>query len=340
MGSSGARLVAIAGHRGLRVCSALVFAIAVPRQSVTAQTAPAADDALRTGEHNVVLNGVRIWYRVAGNTKSNLPPLVFLHGGPGYNSNSFSVLAGPRLEETIRVVYYDERGSGRSERPWTGHYQLDTLVEDVEALRRALGVAKIAVLGHSFGGTLALEYAAKYPNRVSRMVLVGAGSNMPAACAARVDYLSQHYATLLSRARADTAAGRHWTDCRLALDMLPDSLREKVNNESMFPDLTLARTQDSLDAASGLRNTGELSRALFRGGLLNYRFASPQRVTMPVLILAGKEDYAIGLPQQRALAGALPNARIVEYERSGHFLYLDQPERFTRDVVAFLSNQP
>lgn len=60
---------------------------------------------------------------------------------------------------------------------------------------------------------------------------------------------------------------------------------------------------------------------------------------MPVLILAGgAEDDAIGLPQQRALAAALPDARLVEYEHAGHFLYLDQPERFARDVVAFLGS--
>src|SRR2546423_10597727 len=108
----------------------LSLALVVLARSVMAQSTPATDDGLRTGEHNVVLNGVRVWYRVAGNASSTVQPLVFLHGGPGYNSHSFSVFAGPRLEQALRVVYYDERGSGRSERPWTGHYQLDTLVED------------------------------------------------------------------------------------------------------------------------------------------------------------------------------------------------------------------
>lgn len=300
----------------------------------TAQTTSVSRDGLRQGEHNVVLNGIRIWYRVAGNEQSTLPPLLFLHGGPGYNSYSFSILEGPRLESALHVVYYDERGAGRSERPWTGHYQLDTLVEDVESLRRALGVPQLAVMGHSFGGTLALEYAAKYPERVSRLLLVGPGVDMQQACAARVEYLSLHYAELLAKARADTA--RHRTACQLALEILPDSIGERVNNETMFPRVELARVQDSLDAASGLRNTGELSRYLIRNGLLTYHFSRPERLTMPVLIFAGREDYAIGLPQQRALARALPNARIIEYDQSGHFLYLDQPDRFARDVIGFL----
>ncbi len=62
----------------------------------------------------------RLWYRVAGNQTSPLPPVVFLHGGRGYNSYSFSMLEGPRLEGALRMVYFDQRGSGHSERPTTG----------------------------------------------------------------------------------------------------------------------------------------------------------------------------------------------------------------------------
>jgi proline iminopeptidase len=57
---------------------------------------------------------------------------------------------------------------------------------------------------------------------------------------------------------------------------------------------------------------------------------------MPVLVLAGTEDYAIGLPAQRALGRQVPKARVLEYAGAGHFLYLDAPQRFTRDVVVFL----
>lgn len=296
------------------------------------------DSALATGAHEIVVDGVRFWYRVAGRARAGVPPVVFLHGGPGYNSQSFAVLAGPRLEPSMRMVYYDQRGSGRSERPWTGDYSIPRLVEDVEGLRRALGVPQIAIIGHSFGGTLALEYAARYPAHVARMVLIGAAADIPAACRARVDYLALHHAAVLARARADTAGrgGRPRDDCDLAFSTLPDSERGRLNDAVMFPDSMKRRLQDSVDAASGLRNTGELSRALFDHGLLHYHFAQPRRLTMPVLILAGRADYAIGIAQQRALARELPDARVLEYPHAGHFLYLDEPERFTRDVTAFL----
>lgn len=89
--------------------------------------------------------------------------------------------------------------------------------------------------------------------------------------------------------------------------------------------MDLAQRQNAVDEASGLRDTGEMSGAFFSSGLTGYRFAAPQKLSRPVLVLAGTEDQAIGLPSQRALTSALPRAKLVEFERAGHFLYLDVP---------------
>jgi proline iminopeptidase len=236
------------------------------------------------------------------------------------------------------LIYLDQRGSGRSERPWRGEYSIAALVDDIEALRKTLGVDKLALLGHSFGGTLALEYAAKYPGHVAKMVLVSAASDIPAACAARVDYIARHYGDRLDKARADAKARNETPDaCFYAFNTVGPDLHQRVNDEVMFPDMLIGKRQDAIDAKSGLRNTGELGNALFGGGFTQYRFAHPERLSMPVLVLAGAADEAIGLPAQRALGQALPHARVVEYAGAGHFLYLDAPERFTRDVTDFLA---
>jgi proline iminopeptidase len=293
--------------------------------------------ALQPGEHQAVVNGVRLWYKVAGKTSAGVPPLLFLHGGPGYNSYSFEVQAGRALEAQLPVIYLDQRGSGRSERPWRGDYTIAGMVEDIEALRKSLGVPELAIMGHSFGGTLALEYAATYPQHVANMVLIGAASDIPAACAARVDFLGKRYAAELAQARA-AAKQRNETpdDCFFAFNSIEGEARERANDETMFPDMRQATLQHDIDAKSGLRNTGELGGAIFNGDFMSYRFAHPERLTMPVLVIAGAEDYAIGLPAQRALGMALPKARVLEYPGAGHFPYVDAPQRFTRDVAAFL----
>ena len=294
--------------------------------------------AMQPGEHQVVVGDVRLWYKVAGHGAKGAPPLLFLHGGPGYNSYSFEAQAGAALEKKVQVIYLDQRGSGRSERPWRGEYSIAALVDDIEALRKTLGVDRLALLGHSFGGTLALEYAAKYPGHVAKMVLVSAASDIPAACAARVDYIARHYGDRLDKARADAKARNETPDaCFYAFNTVGPDLHQRVNDEVMFPDMLVGKRQDAIDAKSGLRNTGELGNALFGGGFTQYRFAHPERVTMPVLVLAGAADHAIGLPAQRALGQALPHARVVEYAGAGHFLYLDAPDRFARDVTDFLA---
>ena len=328
-----------------------LLAVALPsahaqKKKSTRKTAKSAKPAaapttpgLAAGPHEVVLNGVRLWYRVAGTAENGVAPVVFLHGGPGYNSHSFSVLEGPKLERSLQMVYYDQRGAGRSERPWSGHYQIDTLVDDVEALRKTLGVPKISLMGHSFGGLLALEYAARYPNNVSRLILVGAFSDGPQTCQVHRARLAGMHLVELARVLKDTA----WThvpkrsDCEYEGRALTSAERERFNNSGIFPDSTLQKKQDSVDATSGLRNTGEMSRALIGGGLFSYRFTKHARVTMPTLLIAGAEDYAVGVQPQRALAAALPRARIAVYERGGHFPYLEEPVRFARDVSSFLS---
>ena len=163
-------------------------------------------------------------------------------------------------------------------------------------------------MAHSFGGVLGLEYAARYPDRVSRLVLVSAASDVTAACRARREWLAAARPQALARALADRAGRGDGVpgDCDLAFGTLQGREFVEYNDAVMFPDSAIRLRQDSVDAASGLRNTGELQGALIEEGLLTYRFAAPERLTMPVLILAGRHDSAIGLEQQRALADALP----------------------------------
>lgn len=297
--------------------------------------------AAHVGEHNVVLNGVRLWYRVAGAARPGVPLVLFLHGGPGYNSYSFAAIEGPLLEKSVRMIYLDQRGSGRSERPWDGDYKMQTLVEDVEALRRSLGATRLAIIGHSFGGTLALEYAAAHPDRVAKLVLVDALWDAPLQCRYRRRALEQLRPDAYARVAKDTvdSAGVRRSDCELEFRGLPGAEREAFSNETMFPDSARRLVQDSIDNASGLRNTGELSKALFAAGLLNYQFAALDKLRMPVLVVVGGKDRAVGGPPQEVLAARLPHAKLVELKRGGHFPYLEEPDAFARAVIGFISGK-
>lgn len=326
---------------GLVLLAAAVGLAGACRTGGRAADAPAPmPEGLAAGPHEIQVNGARLWYRVAGNAAPGVPPVVFLHGGPGQGSAHFDALAGPHLEPTLRMVYFDQRGSGHSERPASRDYALSTLIEDIEGLRLALGVERIALVGHSFGGTLALEYAARYPHRVSHLVFVAGLWDTPYQCTLRLQRVAQLRPEAYARVRADTLTreGARRNDCELEFQAFRSSEeRESYNLETMFPDPAVSARIDSVNAAHGIRNTGELGSAVFSAGLLQYRFTAFGRLTMPVRVVAGRHDGAARPAGLRLLAERLPNARYVEYERSGHFVYLDEPVRFAREVTRFVT---
>ncbi len=303
----------------------------------SARVPDAVSPDLRPGPHTAVVNGVRLWYCVAGSSATAAPPVVFLHGGPGEGSQSFATLAGPALERSLRMVYLDQRGSGRSERPWNRAYSLALLVDDLERLRRGWGVPRIALIGHSVGSIVAMEYGAKYPEHVSGMVLAAAGPDIPATFNIQCDRLAQANPAVYARALAAAVAGSD-LKCNVYADhVFEDGGLQAFVNGNMFPDPATERLVNRADNAAGLRNTGELSTALIKAGLLGYRFRDAQRLVMPVLVVAGREDHQANVEPQRAFAATLPNGRIVEYPDGGHFMWAEQPGRFASDVIAFLS---
>ena len=295
--------------------------------ALMAGPATAAPAGLAQGEHQAVINDVRLWYRVAGPAEGT--PVVFLHGGPGQGSQTFARFAGPLLEQRLRMVYLDQRGSGRSERPWNDAYSIDLLVEDVEALRRQWGVEKIAVIGHSFGTILAAEYAARYPQHTERVILTASAHDIPAAMEAQCDRLQAQDPA--AYARAVEQGGGMKARCN-AFSAGPGFV-----NANMYPDPATMALVDETDTAGGMKNTGQMGNALFGQGLMNYQFSAADHLTMPVLVIAGGADHQTGTGPQKALARALPQGQYLEYEGRGHFMFVEDPQRFAADVIGFLN---
>ncbi|HVJ03106.1 MAG TPA: alpha/beta hydrolase [Sphingomonas sp.] len=292
------------------------------------------DAPLAPGAHRITVEGVGLWYRVAGRTEGT--PLVFLHGGPGEGSQAFQAIGGPALEKTQRLVYLDQRGAGRSDRPKEArHYSIPILVEDIERLRQHLGVDRIALLGHSFGTMLALEYAARYPDRVSAVIVAAAVPDFPTVLEIHCQRLETADPAAYRRAVAAKGAGA-FPRCNPLAAYEGRGGKDYVYR-NMFPDPATGVLIDRLDATDGLQNTGELGGALFAQGLLDYRFSGTTQVKAPVLVVAGAKDLQASIEPQRILAAALPRGRMLEYPDNGHFMFVEDPARFARDVTAFLA---
>jgi proline iminopeptidase len=304
--------------------------------------------------HDAVINGVRLAYWTSRPIRPTDVPVVFLHGGPGYNSYSFRMTAGKALDARYPMVYLDERGSGESERPWRGDYALATLVEDIEGLRRQLGVERMVVAGHSFGGTLAVEYAQTYPGHVARLILIDAAVDLPGAMESWVQTLATQFPEAYAAAeRSDAGKALRAVPpgdvCALArarmafvgagTATLPDG--HVFHDRQQFHVSAAKLEQERLDAQSGLHNTGEIGAALMapESNFICYSVRHPERLRMPTLVLVGAHDQAVGVAPQRALAGRLAQATLVVLPDSAHFPYQEQPAAFLEAMEGFMQHR-
>lgn len=265
----------------------------------------------------VELNGTELYYREAG---GGLPCLV-MHGGLGIDH---SYLVGlDVLGDALRLIWYDHRGNGRSGRPPIETLTFAQLADDADALRAHLGHDRIAVLGHSIGGAIALEYALRYPERVSHVILV--------CTAPRFDVTDPAAAERLARKRMTPEMGEAFAHA----GENDAALRRYVElaGPLYFHDFDEARYRQMIDgivySAAAILRGFEIAASLD----LLPRLAS---MNVPTLIVAGEGD-AITPPEESAtLQRNIPDAECVVLRRCGHFPWLEQEQKFTTVVRNWL----
>src|SRR5438045_5316365 len=197
-------------------------------------------------------------------------------------------------------------------------------------------------MGHSFGAILALEYAAKYPANTSHVIIVAGLWDTDVQCPLRLARFAQLRPAIYAQIRSDTVApdSSRRNDCDIELRARNGlgADRRLFDLQTIFVDSALATRLDSVNTARNIVYGWEVNRAVMAGGMNRYRFTRFQAVTMPALVIAGKHDGAAIPAGLRPLAEKLPTARYLEFEDSGHFVYLDEPDRFAREVTTFVKS--
>ncbi|MEV4625524.1 alpha/beta hydrolase [Micromonospora sp. NPDC049523] len=264
------------------------------------------------------------------------PPLVCLPGGPGRASSYLDDLGGLSAYRTL--IMLDHRGTGESEVPTDpASYRCDRLVDDVEALRQHLGLDRMSLLGHSAGGDLAQLYAARFPDRLERLLLI-----TPALRATGTEPAGQDDA-LAARAgewwyRGARAARATWQEAVAGGASLADTaaLRLAAAPFSYGRWDERARAHREADAWERADAATEGFYAGFEPDTAEVR-AALATLDVPVLVLAGALDPMPAPPAARALTELFPYGELVVQERAGHYPWVDDAPTFARLVLTHLS---
>lgn len=303
-------------HRAL-VTMAISLALGAP--------ASLARPALPSGPGQVFhAPGATIWYEVRGTAPGR--PLVMVNGGPGFDhtyvlcSDAWDVLARRRP-----VVFYDQRGNGRSGQ--LAKDQSCTLadqVADLEALRVELHADKIDLLGHSWGGYLVMAYASRHPGHVAHLIITDSAAPKWSDTEFIFKYV---YPETIERqgpldfadALGDTAAGKESLHEYLGMLFVSDEKR-----------------QDFMSRRETYLYSKDVNQKL-NADLANFdMWPALPALTMPTLVLTGRFDMNVAPSTAWRIHKAIPGSQWAVFEKSGHLPYFEEPERFVSVVERFL----
>ena len=298
------------------LCSSwLSLAVPIAHATPAAPSGPGA---------TLTTHGVTIWYEVRGNAAGR--PLIMVNGGPGFDhtyvlcSNAWDQLARSR-----RVVFYDQRGNGRSGALKKGtSCTLGDQIDDLDALRAKLGAERVDLIGHSWGGFLVMAYALRHPERVAHLII------------------------------ADSAAPK-WSDTEFIFKYIfPEAVDRQGKLDFDFALGDSAAGNASLREYMSMLFVSTEKRDEFLSRMSTYRFSRPvnetlnadlakydmwpslRTLTMPTLVLTGRYDINVAPSTAWKIHQAIPGSGWAVFEHSGHLPYFEEPERFVQVVGEFL----
>jgi L-proline amide hydrolase len=282
-------------------------------------------------EGSVEHAGGRTWYRVVGAATEGRDPLVCLHGGPGSTHNYFAPLE--RLaEEGREVVFYDQLGCGRSDRPEGVDWSVRVFLDELAALRQALALERIHLLGTSWGGMLALEHALSGYGGLTSLVLSSTLASIDEWVAEARRLRAGLPAEVVATLDRHEAAGTYDdAEYRAALDVFDD----RYVRRGAIGRPELARMKDGLGTDSYVAMVGP-NEWTVTGALHGWDVRDRLgEIAVPALVLRGRHDMCTERVAATLLAG-LPDAREVVFAESSHMPALEEPERYREVVGAFV----
>ncbi len=284
----------------------------------------------------VPVQGSQLYVREIGTGR----PLVVLHGGPDFNHNYLL----PELDElasAFRLIYYDQRGRGRSSADVSpDDVTIESEVDDLDRLRAHFGLTELSLLGHSWGSLLAMAYANRHPDRVSQLILMNCG---PASHADFLNFRESRNAT-----DAENLAKMREISARSAylqgdISVEADYYRIHFSSTLRRPELLNAIVQRlrANFSAVDIIKARAIEQRLYAQTWLSPGFDLLSRLPQcraRVLVVHGEHDL-FPLEYAARIVDAVREGQLVVIEGSGHFSYLERPDELRNIIIASLGPQ-
>ena len=292
------------------------------------------------------INGQKIFSKTFGNPLNK--PLIFLHGGPGYNSVNFEVTTAKRIaEKGFFVIVYDRRGEGRSQGA-AAKFTFEETFNDLLNIYRENNLSKVTLLGHSFGGIVATLFAEKYPDKVNQIVLISAPVSLQEtfntiinSCISiyetKKDSTNLMYISLLENMDKTSIEFSSYCFAHAMqngfyfpknLSEEAKSLYSKMRNDTLIKKYA---SQMTIDAPQGFWQNEKYTSINLTSNLKNLKVKG-----VPVFGLYGRDDGLYSFQQVEKLESILGNDNLKYFENCSHNVFCDQQTSFVDSIVNWI----
>jgi len=283
----------------------------------------------------IPFRGYRTWYRIVGNGEEpGKLPLLVLHGGPGASHDYLEPLEA-MANTGRRVIFYDQLGGGNSDHPhnpsmWT----VELFVEELGAVRKALALDHLHILGQSWGGMLGMEYALTQPSGLASLTIADSPASMiqwvSEANRLRAQLPPEVQQTLLHHEQNGTTDSREYQDAMLVyyrrhvcrVDPWPDCVTRTFEKLAQYPEVYNTMNGPSEFHVIGTLKTWDITNRL-------------HEIKVPTLLLSGRYDEATPIivePIQRSI----PGSEWIIFENSSHMPHVEETELYLQVLDRFL----
>ncbi|MDL4842619.1 alpha/beta fold hydrolase [Aquibacillus rhizosphaerae] len=294
---------------------------------------------------HITVKHKNIYYKIHG--ENHLPVFLYLHGGPGAGSYDFIEHQGQRLSQFVRVIAIDQRGVLRSDPIGDEEsFGIFDLIEDCESIREQLGIKKWGIIGHSFGGYLAVHYQLHYPEKVTQILLECPIFDLGSTARSLIIGANREYKRLGKHGMVEeslaaskiTDPEETWEKCiefLVDLGEYKDNLYVHGEEKHFFDDLA---EKSGIPQENWERASNHQLKLYQEGKVFESLLPQLESVNCPMLLIKGKYDWVTADDQLAAFTNGQSNRKLYMFNHSGHFPRFEEPELYVKVIKEFISH--